>query len=137
MWKLWQKTLVMINRFEACDHYDIDFLSEFVKTFRLPFFSFWLIFPLAMVGMIQGIARDRKSRAVSCLLAVYALTLIVVFHKQPVSSAHGHFAHPLRHFQHDLHGGILSQQKFPEGRQLRRSYPVIPDCRIPTGQRYR
>lgn len=79
LWKLWQKILVMVNRFEACDHYDIDFLSQFVKTFRLPFFSFWLIFPLAMVGMIQGILRDRKSRAASLMLAVYALTLVAFF----------------------------------------------------------
>ncbi len=78
-WKLWQKTLVVINRFEACDHYDIDFLSEFVKTFRLPFFSFWLIFPLAMVGMIHGIVHDRQFRALSILLASYALTLIAFF----------------------------------------------------------
>lgn len=78
-WKLWQKTLVMVNRFEACDHYDIDFLSNFVKTFRLPFFSFWLIFPLAMVGMIHGILHDRRSRAVSLVLAAYALTLIFFF----------------------------------------------------------
>jgi 4-amino-4-deoxy-L-arabinose transferase-like glycosyltransferase len=79
IWKLWQKTLVMVNRFEACDHYDIDFLSEFIKTFRLPFFSFWLIFPLAMVGMIHGISRDRKTRAVSLILAAYAFTLIAFF----------------------------------------------------------
>lgn len=79
LWKLWQKTLVTVNRFEACDHYDIDFLSQFVKTFRFPFLSFWLIFPLAMVGMIQGILRDRKSRAVSLILAVYALTLVAFF----------------------------------------------------------
>lgn len=131
------ETLVMINRFETCDHYGIDFMSEFVKTFRLSFFSFWLIFPLAMVGMLHYITRDRKSRAVSCLLAVYALTLIVVFHKQPVSSAHGHFAHPLRHFQHDLHGGILQPQEFQDGRYLRRDYPVISDCRVSAGQRHR
>jgi predicted membrane-bound mannosyltransferase len=79
IWKLWQKTLVMVNRFEACDHYDIDFLSNFIITFRLPFFSFWIIFPLAMVGMVHGILHDRKSRAVSLILAAYALTLIVFF----------------------------------------------------------
>ncbi len=79
LWKLWQKTLVLVNRFEACDHYDIDFLSEFAGTFRLPFFSFWLIFPLAMVGMIHGFSHDRKTRAVSLILAVYGLTLIAFF----------------------------------------------------------
>lgn len=79
LWKLWQKTLVTVNRFEACDHYDTDFLSQFVTTFRFPFFSFWMIFPFAMVGMVPAVLHDRKSRAVSLILAVYTLTLIAFF----------------------------------------------------------
>jgi 4-amino-4-deoxy-L-arabinose transferase-like glycosyltransferase len=78
-WKLWQKVLVVVNRFEACDHYDIDFLSDFVKIFKLPFFSFWVIFPLAMAGLILGVVRDRKTRAGALILGVYALTLVAFF----------------------------------------------------------
>jgi tetratricopeptide (TPR) repeat protein len=76
LWKLWQKTLVVVNRFEACDHYGIDFIGGFVKIFRFPFIGFWLIFPFAMIGGGFG---DRKARTVGFVLAVYALTLIAFF----------------------------------------------------------
>ncbi len=79
VWKLWQKTLVLVNRFEACDHYDTDFMSNFIKSFRFPFLSFWLIFPFGLTGMIIGSYGNRKIRIMSIVLAAYALTLVVFF----------------------------------------------------------
>jgi 4-amino-4-deoxy-L-arabinose transferase-like glycosyltransferase len=78
-WKLWLKMLVLVNRFEACDHYDTDFMSNFIRSFRFPFFSFWLIFPFGLTGMIIGSYGSRKIRMVSMVLAAYALTLVVFF----------------------------------------------------------
>jgi len=78
-WKLWLKTLVLVNRFEACDHYDTEFMSNFIKSFRFPFLSFWLIFPFGLTGMIIGSYADRKLKMVSVVLAAYALTLVVFF----------------------------------------------------------
>lgn len=49
--KIFQKILVLFNRFEAGDHYNIGFLSNFVPFFKLPFLSLWLILPFGMAGM--------------------------------------------------------------------------------------
>ena len=78
-WKICQKTLAAIHRFEAGDHYDIDFLGRFAGTFRLPLFAFGFIFPLAMVGIVRGFSRERNSKAAALLLAAYASTLVVFF----------------------------------------------------------
>ena len=79
VWKLWQKTLVLVNRFEACDHYNTAFMSNFIKSFRFPFLGFWLIFPFGLTGMIIGSYSNRNIRMVSVVLAAYALTLVVFF----------------------------------------------------------
>jgi 4-amino-4-deoxy-L-arabinose transferase-like glycosyltransferase len=78
-WKLAQKTLVLFNRFEACDHYDIDFISPFVPFFKFPLVSFWLILPLGMAGLILRGFRNDRGRMLLILLFFYALTLIVFF----------------------------------------------------------
>jgi tetratricopeptide (TPR) repeat protein len=69
----------MVNRFEACDHYGIDFMGRVVRVFRFPFIGFGLVFPLAMMGMIVGGLDDRKARASGFVLAAYAATLIAFF----------------------------------------------------------
>ncbi|MCG6533903.1 MAG: tetratricopeptide repeat protein [Syntrophales bacterium LBB04] len=78
-WKLAQKTLVLFNSFEACDHYDIDFISRFVPFFKFPLVSFWLILPLGMAGLIQRGIRNDRGRMLLTILFFYALTLIVFF----------------------------------------------------------
>jgi 4-amino-4-deoxy-L-arabinose transferase-like glycosyltransferase len=78
-WKGVQKTLVLFNRFEACDHYDIGFINRFIPFFKLPFFSFWFIFPLGMVGLFLGGFRNQKGRMLLAMLIVYGLTLIIFF----------------------------------------------------------
>ncbi len=78
-WKGIQKTLAVFNRFEACDHYDIDFISRFVPFFKFPFISFWLILPVGMAGLILRGIRDDRCRMLLIILFFYGLTLIVFF----------------------------------------------------------
>ncbi len=77
--KMGQKTLALFNRFEACDHYDIGFVSNFVKFFKLPFFSFWFVFPLGMAGLLMEKRGDGPSGTLKTVALLYALTLIVFF----------------------------------------------------------
>ena len=77
--KVWQKTLVLFNRFEACDHYDIDFIGNFVRFFKFPFIGIWLILPLGLAGMLTAGTKNRTAFALSAILGVYALTLIIFF----------------------------------------------------------
>jgi len=74
-----QKSLVLVSHFEACDHYDIGFISDFARFFRLPFFSFWFVFPLGMAALAFRLFQDRKARALGLILAIYAATLVIFF----------------------------------------------------------
>jgi 4-amino-4-deoxy-L-arabinose transferase-like glycosyltransferase len=77
--KVVQKTLALVNQFEACDHYDTGFISDFARFFKLPLFSFWFVFPLGMATLAFRLFDDRKARALGLILAVYAATLVIIF----------------------------------------------------------
>ena len=77
--KIARKTFTLMNRFEACDHYDIEFISDFASVFKLPFLSFWFVFPLALSALALGLFGDCKIRALGLILAVYAATLVIFF----------------------------------------------------------
>lgn len=79
IWKIFEKTLVLFNQFEAGDHYHIGFVSDFVKFFKFPFFSFWFILPFGLAGMAVSTFGSRKSLALTAIFFSYALTLIA-FH---------------------------------------------------------
>jgi 4-amino-4-deoxy-L-arabinose transferase-like glycosyltransferase len=79
LWKLWQKTLAVFNRFEACDHYDITYLSRSAAIFKFPFLTFAVIFPFGIAGMVVSAFKSRASSFVSILFAVYAATLVIFF----------------------------------------------------------
>ena len=79
IWKLFQKTLVFFNQFEAGDHYHIGFISDFVGFFKFPFLSLWLILPFGMAGMAVSCVRPEKSLALFSTFLLYALTLIIFF----------------------------------------------------------
>ncbi len=79
VWKLWQKTLVLFNRYEAEDNYNLGFISRFVPFFRLPFFAFWFVFPPGMAWMILTIRRSEKTLGLGIVSLIYALTLIAFF----------------------------------------------------------
>jgi len=76
--KTGQKILVLFNNFEACDHYHIDFLSNFAKFFKIPFLNFWMIFPLAMLGILTR-WKNKRARALTTVGLFYGATLIIFF----------------------------------------------------------
>lgn len=77
--KLGQKILALLNRFEASDHYDITFLSQFMPIFRLPLFGFTLIWPLGMAGLLSSCLDNQRSRWLAAMASAYAATLILAF----------------------------------------------------------
>lgn len=77
--KLGQKTLALFNQFEACDHYHIPFLAQFVPFFKLPLPTFWLILPLGMAGMLLGGVPPWKGRSLLVIFVLYGLTLVAFF----------------------------------------------------------
>ncbi len=74
--KLGRKILVFFNRFEAGDHYHIDFLADHVSVFKMPFLGLAWILPLGMAGMLVRVRRCRKTQALAAVFLLYALTLI-------------------------------------------------------------
>ncbi len=74
--RLGEKTLAVLNRYEAGDHYDIGFMSDFAKFFKIPFPGFWFIMPLGMAGMVLFGRHSRNAGALVALAAVYASTLV-------------------------------------------------------------
>lgn len=74
--RLGEKTLAVFNRYEAGDHYDIGFMSDFAKFFKIPFPGFWFVMPLGMAGMVLSRKKNRKAGALIALAAVYASTLV-------------------------------------------------------------
>jgi tetratricopeptide (TPR) repeat protein len=77
--KIFQKTLVFFNQFEAGDHYDIGFVSQFVNFFKLPFIPLSVIFPLGIAGMVLSAWRFHKFLCVGLVFVFYASTLILFF----------------------------------------------------------
>jgi hypothetical protein len=78
-WKIFQKALVLFNRFEAGDHYHIGFLSDFIRFFKFPFLSLWLILPFSMAGMLMSLKESKTSRCILLIILVYASTLMIFF----------------------------------------------------------
>jgi 4-amino-4-deoxy-L-arabinose transferase-like glycosyltransferase len=76
--KTGQKILAVFNSFEACDHYNIEFISNFAKFFKIPFPTFWLIFPLAVLGMIIS-WKNRRTKTLITILFLYCATLVLFF----------------------------------------------------------
>jgi tetratricopeptide (TPR) repeat protein len=79
IWKIFQKTLALFNRFEAGDHYHIDFVSDFAQFFRFPYLALWSILPFGMAGMAANVLGSKKLLSVSSVFVLYGLTLIVFF----------------------------------------------------------
>jgi 4-amino-4-deoxy-L-arabinose transferase-like glycosyltransferase len=77
--KTGQKVLALLNRFEAGDHYDIDFMSRVIPLFKFPFIAFALVLPLGMAGMMISIDKSQKAPGVILLSLFYSATLVVFF----------------------------------------------------------
>ena len=77
--KLGEKALALLNRFEAGDHYNIDFMSQFATFFQLPFPELALILPLGLAGMAMTGCASRQALGASVATIAYAATLILFF----------------------------------------------------------
>lgn len=77
--KLGQKTLALANRFEAGDHYDLEFLSRFVPWLRWPWPEFWWMFPLGVAGLVAALPASRPAQCVGLCGLAYAATLVVFY----------------------------------------------------------
>jgi 4-amino-4-deoxy-L-arabinose transferase-like glycosyltransferase len=79
LWKLGEKALALLNRFEAGDHYNIDFMSRFATFFQLPLPELALILPLGLAGMATAGFASRQAFGTTVASIAYALTLILFF----------------------------------------------------------
>lgn len=77
--KIGQKLLVLFNRFEAGDHYDIDFMSRVIPLFKFPFITFALVLPLGMAGITLSCGKSYKESGAILLCLFYSATLVVFF----------------------------------------------------------
>lgn len=77
--KMFKKFLAVFNRFESPDHYDIDFLKQFVTFFKVPLLGFWIIMPLGMVGFVTFFRRSRIHAGIIILSILYASTLVLFY----------------------------------------------------------
>ena len=78
--KLFRKALVLFNRFEAGDHYDVEFLRKATGFLNIPLPGFSLVFPVGLAGLLLAVFR-RSEQAVSLLvlMSLYGATLVVFF----------------------------------------------------------
>lgn len=79
LWKLGEKSLVLFNRFEAGDHYNIDFMSRFATFFQFPFPALSVILPLGLAGMATAGFASRQVLGATLACIAYAGTLIIFF----------------------------------------------------------
>ena len=79
LWKLGEKALALLNRFEAGDHYNIDFMSQFATFFQLPLPELALILPLGLAGMATAGFASRQALGATVASIAYAATLILFF----------------------------------------------------------
>lgn len=78
-WKLWQKTLALLNQYEADDNCNLGLMGRFVPFFRLPLLAFWFVFPLGMAWVVVNLTRSRETRALCVVAVIYASTLVAFF----------------------------------------------------------
>lgn len=77
--KIGQKMLALLNRFEAGDHYNIDFMSQFLPLFKMPLFTSSVILPLGIASMTISAWSLRKVFYMLMIFLFYALTLVIFF----------------------------------------------------------
>jgi len=77
--RLVRKAAAVLNRFEAADHYDIDFLSRFVPIFSLPMPTFTVVWPLGLAGLIIGVVTQKRLGWLLSAFVAYAGTLVMFY----------------------------------------------------------
>lgn len=77
--KLGRKLLAAFHRFEACDHYGVDFLRDHLWFLRLPLVPFWVLSVLGAFGAVAAWRRSPGARLLAAAAALYVVPL-VLFH---------------------------------------------------------
>lgn len=74
-----RKILAIFNRFDAGDHFDLDYLRPYIsRFFSIPFPSFVWLFSLGSTGMLLSI-KQREFRWLLLTGGAYATTLVLFF----------------------------------------------------------
>ena len=79
IWNFIRKTLALFNRFEPGEHYHVGFVSDFVRFFKFPFLTLWLVLPFGVAGMSTHVWDSTKSRALVTIFCLYGFTLVIFF----------------------------------------------------------
>lgn len=78
--RLGLKLLAVFNRNEAADHYDSEYMTSFIKPFRLPLFRFIIVWPFGIAGLLLGTALHHEGmRWLSVVFLGYTLTLLAFY----------------------------------------------------------
>lgn len=77
---LGRKAALLVNHYEIPNHYNFYFFREqYSQLLRLPLVSFAIILPLAALGLVFGLRRDRRRRLMGWSLLVSTLGVIAFF----------------------------------------------------------
>lgn len=77
--KIILKTMVLLNRFEAGDHYHSGFLCRFAHFFRFPWLAYWMILPFGLLGLFISVNLSRSHLYTTLVFLFYAGTLVLFF----------------------------------------------------------
>lgn len=76
---LFKKILLFINGYEICDNTNYYFFKRFSGILRFPLFSFVLVSPLGMLGLILSVKNKSKVSLLYLILAFYVGSIILFF----------------------------------------------------------
>ncbi|MBN2170865.1 MAG: glycosyltransferase family 39 protein [Candidatus Krumholzibacteriota bacterium] len=78
--KLLRKTGLLLNHYEIPNHFNIYFFREyFAPVLRGPLVWYWLVLPLAAVGLVFGLRRSRATRLAGWCLLVVGASVVLFF----------------------------------------------------------
>lgn len=79
MKNLCKKTVIFFQRHQMTDHYHIGFVSRFMNILNFPFFTFTIIMPLGMAGLLLLVFRFPNVAELATIFAVYGSTMVIFF----------------------------------------------------------
>jgi len=79
IYRLFQKTLVLLNRYEAADHYSLEFINDFAYVYKFPFLNFWMVFPFICMSIVLLIRSSKQAQAILFLTVTGACVLVVFY----------------------------------------------------------
>jgi 4-amino-4-deoxy-L-arabinose transferase-like glycosyltransferase len=78
--KLLRKTGLLLNHYEIPNHFNIYFFrAYFAPVLRGPLVWYWLVLPLAAVGLVFGLRRSRATRLAGWCLLVVGASVVLFF----------------------------------------------------------